>query len=190
MHWISLRAAWRIAAALALATGCIVDSDKPCDRGRVEFKGGATGCVCEPGSVPSSDGTSCMPCSGDHEEAMNGTCQCVSGYKRMGKSCVEEVDAGRSPEIADAAPKAPSGQDTACSSQDDCASFDADFCLPFPPTRNCAVRNCANKQTTCAGDRVCCDVSGASGIFPELMMADGICVTQAACAMGGKVVTP
>jgi len=189
MRWTRIRVAWLACASAMLATGCIVDSDKACDRGRVELKGPITGCTCAAGSVPAPDNASCVPCNGEHEEASNGVCQCVSGYRRMGSTCVPMVDAGRG-DSADTGPKAPSGQDTACMSQDDCAAFDADFCLPFPGSQTCAVRNCANRMQTCSADRVCCDVSGANGIFPDLSMASGICVTTAACAMGGKVVTP
>lgn len=189
MHWTGLRVAWLSTTALALATGCIVDSDKPCGPHQVELNGPATGCVCEPGSVPSPDNTSCVPCDGDHEEAMNGMCQCEAGYKRMGGACTQMVDAGGQAH-SDAGPKTPTGQDNPCTGQSECAEFEADFCLPFPGAMTCAVRNCANKEATCPSDRVCCDVSGAAAIFPDLKMATGICVTSAACAMGGKVVTP
>jgi hypothetical protein len=188
MHWTELRVARLSAAALVFAAACVADTDKPCDRGRVELQGGITGCICAPGNVPSSDNTSCIPCTGDHEEAQNGSCQCETGYSRMGKSCTPMVDAG--PSQTDAEPAAPSGQDDACTGQPDCAGFDADFCLPFPGAQTCAVRNCANRMHQCAADRVCCDVSAANAIFPDLSMANGICLTVAACAMGGKVVTP
>jgi hypothetical protein len=62
--------------------------------------------------------------------------------------------------------------------------------VPFPNAQACVVRNCAKGMQSCPADRVCCDVSGANAIFPDLTMADGICVVTAACAMGGKVVTP
>jgi hypothetical protein len=189
MHWIGLRVAWLATAALTLATACIVDRDEPCSRGQVELKGPTTGCICERGSVPSPDNTSCMPCNGEHEEAMNGACQCESGYKRVAGSCMAMIDAGAEA-ASDAGPKAPSGLDTSCTGQSDCASFDADFCVPFPGAMACTVRNCANKENACPADRVCCDVSGANGIFPDLMMAKGICSSSEACAMGGKVVTP
>lgn len=189
MQWIGLRVAWLTSAALTLATACIVDSDKPCGRSQVEVKGAATGCMCAPGSVPSPDNTSCMPCDGPHEEALNGMCQCEAGYKRLAGACMEEVDAGGAPN-SDAGAKPPSGQDEPCTGQSDCAEFDADFCLPFPGAMTCAVRNCANKEHTCPSDRVCCDVSAAAAVFPDLKMADGVCVTSAACARGGKVVTP
>ena len=187
MHWKDFRAAWLMAAAFA--TACIVDNDEPCSRGQMEVKGAATGCMCMPGYVPSPDNTSCVACDGEHEEAMNGMCQCEAGYKRMGGACKEVVDAGDDAR-SDAGAEVVTGQDEPCGGQSECAVFDADFCLPFPGAMTCAVRNCANKEQTCASDRVCCDVSGAAAIFPDLKMANGICVTSAACAMGGKVVTP
>jgi hypothetical protein len=177
-------------AALAMAQACIVDTDKPCDHGRVELVGPITGCICAPGHVPAPDNASCVSCDGEHEEARNGVCACVSGYSRMGKTCVPTPDAGGDSSQEDAKVQEVTGQDHACMSQEECAGFDADFCLPFPNARTCAVRNCASGMQKCSGDRVCCDVSGANAIFPDLSMADGVCVTQAACAMGGKVVTP
>lgn len=178
---------WIISLALA-CTSCFVDTDAPCDRGRVELNGGISGCICAPGSVPDPDNKSCSPCAGEHEQALNGSCQCVAGYARAGGVCAPVVDSGAATGDA-AAAAAPSGLGTSCAAQSDCASFQADYCIPFPP-RTCVVRNCATGEHACPSDLVCCDVSGASAIFPELTMAKGVCVSTAGCAMGGKVVTP
>jgi hypothetical protein len=175
-------------AAALLGSACIVDSDKPCDEGRVEITGSLSGCICAPGSVPNAESSACVPC-GENEEPRDGACECVAGYERGKKGCVVAPDSG--PEATDSStPSEPTGQDTACTNQTDCAGFDADFCIPFPGAQFCAVRNCISGESTCTGDRVCCDVSAASAIFPDLTMADGICVTTAACAMGGTVVMP
>ncbi|HEY6881196.1 MAG TPA: hypothetical protein VI299_24390, partial [Polyangiales bacterium] len=121
-------------------------------------------------------------------------CVCIAGYQASKEGCVPvppdagESDAGGGTDSG--SPSAPTGVGTACTSQADCASFDADFCLPFPGQRFCAVRNCASGEHRCPSDRVCCDVSFANTFFTDLTMANGLCITSAGCAMGGKVVTP
>ncbi|HEY6879326.1 MAG TPA: hypothetical protein VI299_14970, partial [Polyangiales bacterium] len=81
---------------LVATSACIVNTDDPCSHGRVEIKGGITGCVCAPGMISNADNTGCVPC-GANEEAKDGACVCIAGYQASKEGCVPvPPDAGES----------------------------------------------------------------------------------------------
>lgn len=82
----------------------------------------------------------------------------------------------------------PSGLGETCASQADCAGFEATYCETFQ-AKTCQLVGCAEGNTTCPGDWVCCDLRGALGVSmcvtPDVLDANGECPAGA-----GKPVTP
>jgi hypothetical protein len=173
---------WWCALPLTLiASNCLLD-DERCGANQQELNSTFQGCVCEPGFVPNANGIGCRAC-GDNEEARSGSCVCVEGFARSNPNatCVpaSEIDGGA---------KRASGQDMPCTTADDCASYDADFCSPQMTGSNvCLVQHCGTGAHRCDPDRDCCVVT----MLPELADAEGLCVVSGTCPAGvGMVVTP
>jgi hypothetical protein len=172
---------WCAVPLTLIVSGCILD-DKRCGANQRELDSTFEGCVCAPGFVPNADGVGCRAC-GEHEEALSGSCVCAEGFTRPspGAACVA---AGESAMAA----STPSGQDTPCTTSDDCASYDADFCAPQASGGSvCLVQQCGAGVHQCQADRDCCVVTAQAA----LAMAEGLCVAHGTCPVGvGMVVTP
>ena len=179
---MSSRCMWWYAVPLTLiASSCLLDDDR-CGTNQQELDSTFQGCVCAPGFVPNADGIGCRAC-GDHEEVKAGTCACSDGFARptANAACVpaSELDGGLS---------GATGQDMPCTTADDCASYEADFCAPQATGANvCLVQHCSTGVQRCDADRDCCVVTA----LPELAAAEGLCVPRGMCPGGaGMVVSP
>jgi hypothetical protein len=178
---------------LLFTAGCLV-GDERCGKNQVENTQGIFDtCVCKEGTIPSADNKRCEPCQGAFEQAVEGACQCIVGYQRVGGTCMPAAvvpDAGDMSDAGDAAMSGPltgtMGQGDSCQSNADCAGKDATWCVNLRPPFQCFVQNCANGQRACSAGRVCCDLSG---LVAPLAAANGLCLETANCApIGGRVV--
>jgi hypothetical protein len=110
----------------------------------------------------------CVAC-GDHEvpDPTQG-CACEEGYARAatGAACTE-LPAGV---------KAPTGVGTPCTSDADCAGFDADYC-ELAVSKTCLVQHCTVSPNSCFTGRDCCDFSHTPGFesLPTLCLQAGLC---------------
>jgi hypothetical protein len=70
----------------------------------------------------------------------------------------------------------PTGVGTPCTSDADCATFDADYC-ELAVSKTCLVKNCTRSPNSCATGRDCCDFSHTAGFesLPTLCLAQGLC---------------
>lgn len=185
------RYGWGLWGLLVLCTGCLVDTDKPCDDNEVEVdgEGTITGCVCAPGAVPNEDGHGCSPC-GAHEEAMSGVCVCEEGYERANAraECEEIGDAGSMMDDEDAGEEPMSSEPTGigedCDTAADCAEYDATFCQNLQEPHQCLLQGCAVGDVVCPETQVCCVVD----VLPQLAAANGLCVDD--CVAPGMMVDP
>jgi hypothetical protein len=179
-----------LSTLVMLATGCIVDEDKPCGANEVRLNdNGFIGCICAPDSVPTADGTGCSPC-GSHEEAKGGACVCVAGYQRKSAStaCEPKSEAGDDSDAGGDTPAktGPTGENAPCSGPADCANYDATYCQMLQAPNVCLVQGCETGEHSCAGGRVCCSFKD----FALLASTGGLCVPMESCIAPGKVVTP
>jgi hypothetical protein len=65
-----------------------------------------------------------------------------------------------------------SGEGQPCTSQNDCAGFDATFCDVFV-TGSCLVRDCTVTPDSCSAGKECCDLTNFG--LPTLCIAEGAC---------------
>jgi hypothetical protein len=168
---------WTTLLLVPFATGCIIGDDR-CGKGEVRYNAGLfAACVCDEGLVPSPDNTRCVPCTGVFEEASNGACQCIAGYKKSAGVCAPMTDAGTDAGMSGGPLTGNAGENDKCTSSAECTK-DATWCLTFMSANVCMVQDCADKTRACSGDRTCCDLSGFS---PDLKAANGLCIPAAQC---------
>lgn len=172
--------AWRSGgcALLALcAWSCLYDPDDRCSPGQ-ELKDGL--CVCdeglvlkdglcveepEPEPVPTGLGESCdadTPCAGEPFSH----CQDASGGGYCTRECSSHDDCGGDYYCPAAGTprvclRAPTGQATPCETSEDCAEFDASYCLVSPRGSACLVPDCL--ESGCSRGFICRDLAA---IFP------------------------
>jgi len=166
-------------------------SEQDCVRCGENEVGNPTGpCECEDGLVRAGEGEPCieavgMACTTDddcandefshcHLDADDGYCtkaDCTAGGDDCPGSyaCNDRSD----PAFCE---RPPTGLGTACSSDEDCADFEADYCELFSE-QACVVEGCAADPTICHGDWVCCDITliDASFCTPPSSLVDGAC---------------
>jgi hypothetical protein len=180
----SRRSPWWLSAGLLLLAGCIVDEDNACGENQTEEKGKYRGCICVENTVPTADGRACQAC-GMNEVPANGMCSCAVGYRRpaVGMPCAMIVDSGMSGNDSGAA-AGPTGQDSPCTTQADCAAFDATLCQDLQAPKICLVQGCASGGSTCSSGRDCCVFPS---FVPTLGSAGGVCLPTGSCASPGMV---
>jgi len=180
--WFRPRFASFFASAFLLALlfsggGCIGDDDT-CGKRQVPVRGEAleqsfTVCKCDEAAgyvFDASRGYGCVRCKGD-EVIKGGSCVVAN-----------LPDAGAGPETS-----GPTGMGVPCSSNADCAPFDAKLC-DVVMTHACVLDRCATGDNICPMDSVCCDLSNlAEGV--------SVCVDEGQlesgnCPMGGTRVEP
>lgn len=98
--------------------------------------------------------------------------------------CVTAMPDGGAGQADAASQGEPTGVGEPCESADDCADYDATFCLPQVNT--CAVEKCATGENTCGSGTVCCD-------FSLLLAGMSLCIPTEqlegdSCPMGGTKV--
>lgn len=133
-----------------------LDSDDDGKLDQPERVGSVTACNAAPSPVPAA-------CTA-REEATPAGCVCAAGYVRVTPTapCTE----------LPAAPSKPTGEDAPCTTDTDCAGFEASFCDIFV-TGTCLVRNCSVTPNSCFTGKECCELS-AFGL-PTLCIAAGAC---------------
>ena len=144
-----------------------------------------TGCACVAGYLRGDDGVCAevvggigVACTSD-AECTNPTyphCQTGSGGGYCTSlNCDAGCDGDYSCNLA-ASPtycqRAPTGVGTACTSDADCASFDANYCELFV-SRTCLVRDCSVSPESCFSGFECCAFAGTP--IPNLCLAEGLC---------------
>ncbi len=154
-------------------------------------------CECAQGLIRLAAGEPCtealgQPCTSDEEcpsanfahcrlEAESGYCTqqdcAVGGGDCPGDyACNDRTD----PSFCE---RPPTGLGTECSSDEDCAGFEAAYC-EVVAEHMCLLEGCATDPGICHGDWVCCDIGliSASLCIPPDELTDG------ACPVGGTLV--
>lgn len=160
------------------ASGCAIDPEAACGphqlRTKNDFDGqSSTVCVCDEEAGYVFDvrkGYGCARCEGD-KEIRNGACVAMAS----GDGGMEGTSKG------------PTGIGVPCTSNTDCAAFDAQLC-DVVMTHACVLDRCHNGQNVCPMDQSCCDLS-------HLLADLSVCVDDAivdteGCPMGGMLVEP
>lgn len=155
---------WVGAAGLGLflqaVTGCIYDTDQPCDEG-MEVYGDNVRCICPVGSLYTPEG--CITCGADHEVPTPSGCICEDGYTRPapGAACAET----------------PSGLGMACDPQGSTCTAPFDHCEPATDGGYC-TSSCATSED-CEGGYAC----NAASICQRPPLGLGqACTSDADCA--------
>jgi hypothetical protein len=123
------------ALLLAALTGCLVDTNNPCDANETVLKADFGGCVCSVGSVPNETKDGCVPC-GANEVVASGACACSAGFARLtagGVCTLSQLGAS-------------------CSDASGCAG-DYPYCSPGASDRYC-TRSCT-ASTDCPAGYAC-----------------------------------
>jgi hypothetical protein len=165
---------------------------------------GTAGCTCDQGYGRPDPSSPCAACGENEETSANGTCDCVAGFSRpaAGEACEEgttepadddtdtppaDVACTTDADCADgsrcdlnATPAscrvAPTGQDQPCTSDTDCAAFEATYCDVLNPAgMTCRVMGCTISPENCYPGTECCDLTMYGvGTAP-------ICVNEGTC---------
>lgn len=182
---------WLLALAAGQAAGCAIDDEDACSENQVlKASDDFRVCVCDEAHGYVFDSAmkhGCKRC-GKGMVVHNGACVAQSG------GATGAVDGGADASAADAAAgedaasePLPTGLGASCSSNADCAAFDATFCDSFM-SHSCLVEKCATGENACPGGWACCDfsalLSGLSICTPEDQLSNG------ECPMGGMRVEP
>lgn len=106
-----------------------------------------------------------LPTCSAHEVSTAAGCLCIAGYTRASATapCTE----------LPATPSKPTGEDQPCTTDADCAGFEASFCDNFV-SLTCLVRGCSVVPDSCFAGKECCDLS-AFGLPMTLCIAEGAC---------------
>lgn len=168
-----------LAAVGLLLTDCLVDPDAPCDANQVERDDLITGCECAEGYVVNAEGSACVSC-GPNSRVLGSECSCLQGFVRSDETGQCESTEGGVPD----GQERPTGEGFDCSSEEDCAGFEADYCQRFISPYVCLVQHCATGANSCVAPYVCCDY----GALEILAPAEGLCIPAANCVSPGTVV--
>ncbi len=168
-----------IAGAGLSALACVPEGDEACGEHQVYESGGTVllyaVCVCDSAAgyvFDQQQGYGCKRCD-EGQSIVNGKCTSPGA----------ETDASTPP---DGSSSMPTGLGEPCSSEADCAGFDAKFCAP--QTRACMINSCADGTNACPTTTVCCDFSALLAGF-SLCVADDQ-LANGNCPMGGEKVEP
>jgi hypothetical protein len=93
---------------------------------------------------------------GAHQTFRGGICVCDEGYRLNGTGCTPVSEPARDAGVAqDAQPQGTTGQKAPCSTSEDCAGYDASYCLRLYGV--CLVPNCT--PDSCDDGWSCLDIS-------------------------------
>ena len=167
-------------------SACLYDADDRCRGGRVLSAGL---CVCPPDTslmgeqcvakmaAPKGLGVACDTATHCEDETFS-VCKMTAadeGYCTK-EGCADDAECGGDYYCAkDASPAyckhLPTGTDVECSSDDDCAEFDANYCAPanLEGVRLCVVAHCT--ENSCAPGLKCQDISKYRPGTPPLCIA-------------------
>jgi hypothetical protein len=174
--------------ACAAGFGLYEQECRSCEENEV---GNPTGpCECEDGLVRAGEGEPCieavgMTCSVDDDCTNSEFSHCQleddSGYCTKADCTAGGDDCPGSYACNDRSDPAfcerpPTGLGTACSSNEDCAEFEAAYCESITQ-QACVVEGCAADPAICHGDWVCCDITiiDASFCTPPEELENGEC---------------
>ncbi len=176
---------------------CLCDGDfarqgDGCVRCGENETGSVDGCVCVAGFSRRNAESPCVATAG-LGEACAADADCGDEYDYCAKpadadegyctasGCSTEADCPtdygcnlrQEPRFCERPPK---GLGTACTSNQDCASFDASYCETVS-AKACLVNDCAPDPSKCHGDWVCCDIGllSQSLCIPPSELEDGNC---------------
>ncbi len=67
----------------------------------------------------------------------------------------------------------PTGMGEYCESQEDCADYEADYCVldPFTQAGGCTIKNCTEEPDNCPPGWTCCNFPD-SFMYPDICMPD------------------
>ncbi len=144
-------------------------------------------CVCEEGYARSDDGD-CAPEAPAAEGCAGGDCDEGASNSEAGATDAElgGAECSSSAECEDdelcdvyssrACVPWPDGYGSPCSSDDDCAGTEAEYCELFS-SQTCQIDGCKELNGTCPGDLACCDfaILGRSLCIPMDQLQDGAC---------------
>lgn len=162
------RGIWVLGVLGLMAPSCLIDSDDRCGPNQelYEYAEESERCICVAGTAFDTVTATCVAC-GENEMASPAGCLCVAGYARATAAdpCTElPADAMK-----------PTGEDAQCTSDADCAGFEASFCDTFV-TGTCLVPNCTlAPNDSCFVGKECCDLSSFG--LSTLCIAAGACTT-------------
>jgi hypothetical protein len=157
-------------------------------------------CVCKEGLARAGADAGCVPselgaaCSGEAEcPSMYPFCAAASsgsGYCTV-RDCMRNADCPDTYTCEEQSgtrycKQAPSGLGAACSSNDDCADFEASTC-DLVQTRTCILRGCVEGTIRCPNEWGCCDFSALAGV-PVSVCIRPSGLIDGTCPQGGVLV--
>lgn len=195
VRWLTLGGS--ISFLAVAGPSCMYDKSNPCGDDLVVEKDadGNERCVCPAGTIYSPTG--CVEC-GPNQIVQGAACVCDEGYTMGADGKCQEISStgaagdtgtGSEPECAvnddcdtteicaAGVCRQPTGWGATCTTSDDCAGFEANFCDTFQG--GCTVSNCTNVPNTCPAGYDCCDLSAVAGFAIMCIPTGPYCSTPA-----------
>jgi hypothetical protein len=165
--------------------------------------GSLSGCACAPGYLRASSEAPCAAqdtlgraCTKD-EDCVHpdyNYCHlgdtggyCTSAGCTSSKECPNSISyACNTRESPSFCERPPTGFGAQCSSDEQCAGFEASYC-ESASSKACLVNDCKADPDICYGDQVCCDIGliGTSICIPPDQLANGACPAGGTLIKGG-----